>query len=90
VSATSAGVVEGFAFNDFCSQCHRVVEHKISLHGEEFLGVCSSCGQKRLMIDINQVHYPEKDLWVTRFKIGNMPSVVAGQLLDVARRARSL
>jgi hypothetical protein len=81
-------VIEDFVFNDFCIQCHKVVEHKISLQGKEFLGVCSSCGQKLLMTDINQTYYPQKDLWVTRFKIGNMPSVVAGQVLEVAKRAR--
>jgi hypothetical protein len=81
-------VVEGFAFNDFCIQCQRVVEHKIVLQGKEFLGVCSSCGQKRLMTDIDETYYPQNDLLVTRFRIGNIPSVVAGKVLDVAKRVR--
>jgi hypothetical protein len=81
-------VVEGFVFNDFCVQCHKVVEHKVSLQGKEFLGACSSCGQKRLMTDLNQTYYPQNDLWVTRFKIGNIPSVVAGKVVDAAKRSK--
>ena len=77
-------VVEGFAFNDFCAQCHKVMEHKIVLDGKEFWGTCSSCGQKRRMMDPNQVHYPKNDLWVTRFKIGNLPSLVTGKLIDAS------
>jgi len=40
------------------------------------------------MTDLNQVYYPKTDLWVTRFKIGNLPSVVTGKLLDVAKHAK--
>lgn len=82
-------LIEGFVFNDFCLQCQKVMEHKIASLGNEFLGVCSSCGQKRLMVDLNQVYYPETDLWVTRFKIGNIPSVVTGKLIDAAKRAKT-
>ena len=81
-------LVEGFVFNDFCLQCQKVMEHKIASLGNEFLGVCSPCGQKRVMVDLNQVYYPETDLWVTRFKIGNIPSVVTGKLIDAARDAK--
>jgi len=34
------------------------------------------------MTDLNQVYYEETKLWVTRFKIANLPSVVTGKLLD--------
>jgi hypothetical protein len=81
-------LVEGFAFNDFCLRCGKVMEHRIASQGDEFLGVCSSCGQKRVMIDLNQVYYPKTDLWVTRFKIGNIPSVVTGKLIDSAKRGK--
>lgn len=81
-------VVEGFAFNDFCLQCQKVTENKIALEGKEFFGICSSCGRKRLMTGPNQVYYPKTDLWVTRFKISNLPSVVTGKLIDAAKRAK--
>lgn len=81
-------VVEGFAFNDFCVQCQEVTENKIAPEGKEFFGICSSCGQERLMTDLNQVYYPKTDLWVTRFKIGNLPSVVTGKLIDAAKRSK--
>jgi DNA-directed RNA polymerase subunit RPC12/RpoP len=80
-------VVEGFSFGDFCMKCQKVVAHRIELDGKELLGVCSSCGQRRVMTDVNQVYYPKTDLWVTRFKIGNLLSVVAGKLLDAAKHA---
>jgi len=80
--------VEGFVFNDFCLECQKVREHKVVSEHREFFGVCSSCGQRRLMTDLNQVYYPKTDLWVTRFKIGNLPSVVTGRLLDAAKRAK--
>lgn len=78
-------VVEGFAFNDFCLQCQKIVEHRIMLEPKEFFGVCSSCGRKRPMTGLNQVYYPKTQLWVTRFKISNLPSVVAGKLLDAVK-----
>ena len=80
--------VEGFAFNDFCAQCQKVMRHKIVLDGAEFLGICGSCGRRRPMMDPNQVYYPKNDLWVTRFKIGNLPSVVTGKLIDSAKHSR--
>jgi len=79
---------EGFVFNDFCLQCQKITEHKIILEQREFFGICSSCGRKRPMTDLNQVYYPKTDLWVTRFKIGNLPSVVTGKLLDAAKHAK--
>jgi len=81
-------VVEGFAFNDFCVQCQKVMEHKITLDGKEFWGICSYCGHKRSMMDANQVYYPRSDIWVTRFKIGNLPSVVTGKLIDAAKHTK--
>jgi hypothetical protein len=80
--------IEGFAFNDFCVQCQRVMEHKIVLDGNQFSGTCGSCGNKRPMMDPNQVYYPKNDLWVTRFKIGNLPNVVTGKLIDSAKHSK--
>ena len=81
-------MVDGFVFNDFCLQCQKVMEHKVALEGNEFFAVCSKCDQKRHMINLNQVYYPKTDLWVTRFKVGNLPSVVAGKLLDAVKHAK--
>lgn len=81
-------MVEGFAFNDFCQRCQKVMEHKIELESKELFGVCVSCGEKRRLMDPNQVYYPKTDLWVTRFKIGNLQSVVAGKLLDSVRHLK--
>jgi len=41
------------------------------------------------MANLNQVYYPKTELWVTRFKIGNLASVVAGKLLDAAKKVNS-
>jgi hypothetical protein len=81
-------MVDGFVFNDFCLQCQKVMEHKVALEGNEFFAVCSKCDQKRHMINLNQVYYPKTDLWVTRFKVGNLPSVVSGKLLDAVKHAK--
>ena len=78
-------VIDDFVFNDFCLKCQKIMEHRISLEADEFFGVCTSCGEKRRMTDVNQVYYPKTDLWVTRFKIGNLPSVVTGKLIDIAK-----
>lgn len=61
------------------------MEHNIALEGKQFFGVCSSCGEKRTLTEVNQVYYRKTDLWVTRFKVGNLQSVVAGKLLDAVR-----
>ena len=81
-------MVDGFVFSDFCLQCQKVMEHKVALEGNEFFAVCSKCDQKRHMINLNQVYYPKTDLWVTRFKVGNLPSVVSGKLLDAVKHAK--
>ena len=86
----AAAVVEGFVFNDFCLKCQKVMEHRITIDGKEFIGVCVSCGERRRMTNVNQVYYPKTDLWVTRFKIGNLPSVVAGKLLDASKHPKTL
>ena len=78
-------LIEGFSFNDFCLKCQKVSEHRIEVDGKEFFGVCPSCSQSRVMANLSQVYYPKTKLWVTRFKIGNLPSVVAGKLLDAAK-----
>jgi len=80
--------IEDFAFNDYCLQCQKTTVHKIVLEGKELLGACSSCGEKRALTEVKQVHYPNTDLWVTRFKIGNLPSVVTGRLLDAVRNSK--
>jgi len=77
--------VEGFAFNDFCLQCQKVTEHKIVSENQQLYGICSSCNESRQLTEVKQVHYAKADLWVTRFKIGNLPSVVTGKLLDAIR-----
>ncbi len=77
--------VEGFVFNDFCSRCQKVMEHNIAVEGKQFFGVCSSCGERRALTEVNQVYYRKTDLWVTRFKVGNLQSVLAGKLLDAVR-----
>jgi len=41
------------------------------------------------MANLNQVYYPKNELWVTRFRIGNLPSVVAGKLLDATKNMKS-
>jgi len=78
--------VDGFSFSEFCLKCQKVMEHRVVVEGKDFFGVCSSCGQSRLMTDLNQVYYPKTELWVTRFKIGNLASVVTGKLLDAVKR----
>jgi hypothetical protein len=80
--------VEGFAFNDFCLPCQKVNEHKIVREGNQLYGVCSLCNETRQLSEVKQVYYPKTDLWVTRFKIGNLPSVVAGKLLDAIRNSK--
>lgn len=80
--------MEGFTFNDFCLRCQKVMEHKIVLEGRGMHGVCSSCGERRPLTEVKQVYYQKTDLWVTRFKIGNLPGVVAGKLLDAMRHTK--
>jgi hypothetical protein len=78
-------VIGGFSFSDFCLKCQKVTEHRIEAEGKQFAGVCPICGRSRPMMGLKQVYYPNTELWVTRFKIGNLPSVVSGKLLDSAK-----
>jgi hypothetical protein len=80
--------VEGFSFTDFCLKCQKLSPHRIEVDGKELFGICSSCGRSRVMSALHQVFYPKTDLWITRFKIGNLPSVVAGKLLDAAKEIK--
>jgi hypothetical protein len=80
--------VESFAFNDYCLRCQKTTLQKILVEGRELFGICSSCGERRAMTEVKQVHYENADLWVTQFKIGNLPSVVAGKLLDALRNGK--
>jgi hypothetical protein len=82
--------VEGFSFSEFCLKCQKVMEHNVEVERKDFFGVCSSCSQSRLMTDLNQVYYPKTELWVTRFKIGNLASVVTGKLLDAVKHLPKL
>ena len=82
--------VEGFSFSEFCLKCQKVMEHRVEVERKDFFGVCSSCGQSRLMTGVNQVCYPRTELWVTRFQIGNLASVVTGKLLDAAKHVRQV
>jgi hypothetical protein len=80
--------IGGFAFNDFCQHCQRVMEHKIELQDQALFGVCSICGEKRKITGANEVYYPKTELWVTRFKIGNIQNVVTGKLLDTIKHVK--
>jgi hypothetical protein len=80
--------VEGFTFNDYCLQCQKTTVRKIVLEGKQLLGACSSCGEKSKLTEVKQVYYSNTDLWVTRFKVRNLPSVVAGKLLDAIRNGK--
>ena len=82
-------VMDGFSFSDFCLKCQKITEHRVEVDGHDFFGICPSCGRSRQMANLNQVYYPKTELWVTRFKIGNLPSVVAGKLLDAAKGVKS-
>ena len=82
--------VEGFSFSEFCLKCQKIMEHRVEVERKDFFGICSSCGQRRLMTGVNQVYYPKTELWVTRFKIGNLASVVTGKLLDAAKHVLEL
>ena len=77
--------IGGFAFNDFCQRCQRVAEHAIIAERKEIKGKCSICSEKRLITEVSQLYYSNTDLWVTRFKIGNLTNVVTGKLLDTVR-----
>jgi len=81
-------VVEGFGFNDFCLRCQKITEQRVMHEEGDFFGVCSLCEEKRPMLDLNQVYYPKTGLWVTRFKIGNLPSVVTGKLLEAIKHSK--
>ena len=80
--------MDGFAFNDFCQHCQKVMEHGIEFENKALSGVCKRCGEKRPITGANQVYYPKTDLWVTRFKIGNIQNVVAGKLLDAVKHSK--
>jgi len=82
----TGSVIEGFSFNDYCLRCQKVTEHKIELNDDDLFDTCASCAKTRLLKDVNQAYYPKTELWVTRFKVDNLPCVVAGKLLDASRR----
>ena len=77
--------IDGFVFNDFCGRCRRVTQHKIVSESGELYGVCVSCNLARPIMEPAQVHYTSTDLWVTRFKVGNLQNGVTGRLLDAVK-----
>ncbi len=79
------GVVVGFAFNDYCHKCQKVSEHGVEVNEKSLFGVCTACETKREIAQPRQVYYSKTDLWVTRFKIGNLQNVVTGKLLDAIK-----
>ena len=79
--------INGFAFNDFCLACREVTENRIDVNSS-VVGVCVGCTFQRPLTDLKQVFYSKTDLWVTRFKAGNLSNVVAGKLLDSIRRVK--
>lgn len=81
-------IINGFTFNDFCQPCGKVTEHKIATSDSNVLGICSSCKLQRPLTELKQVSYPKTDLWVTRFRIGNLDSVVTGKLVDSIEEVR--
>jgi hypothetical protein len=78
--------IQEFTFNDFCQRCQRVMEHKIIIEGKMLEGKCLTCGLNRPITEADQVYYSNTDLWVTRFKIGNLPNVVTGKLFETIRQ----
>jgi len=49
------------------------------------LGVCESCEHQQPLAALNEVFYHNSGLWVTRFKINDMNSVVTGKLAHAIR-----
>ena len=81
-------IVNGFAFNNYCQRCQKVMEHRIAVNNSVFC-VCKGCKFQRPLTDLKQVFYPKVDLWVTRFKVSNLDSVVRGKLLDAIRELKN-
>ncbi len=77
--------IDGFEFNDFCVHCQKVMQHKIVSESRALRGVCVSCGGTRPLMEPNQIYYSSTDLWVTRFKIGNLQNVTTGRLLEAVK-----
>jgi len=82
--------IEGFTFNDYCLPCQKTTIHKIVLEGKQLFAACSSCGEKRELTEVKQAYYSNTDLWITRFKVSNLPAVVAGKLLDAIRNGKRM
>lgn len=80
-------IVNGYSFNDFCEKCGKVTENKIAM-ADSLVGICAACDSQRPLTDLKQVYYSNTDLWVTRFKVGNLDNVVEGKLLDSTRTSK--
>jgi hypothetical protein len=78
-------VIDGFKFNDFCQQCQNVREHTIAVDNSTVIGMCDICKFQRPLTELRQEFYSKTSLWTTRFKIGNLSSVVEGKLVDAIR-----
>ena len=81
-------IINGFAFYEFCQSCKIITKYRIESDDSSVLGVCGSCEQQQALADLNEIFYEKSNLWVTRFKIGNMNNVVTGKLI-YALRSRS-
>jgi len=78
-------IIDGFMFYDFCQTCKKVTKYRIEADRSSVLGVCESCEQHQPLTELNEIFYQESDLWVTRFKMGNMNNVVTGKLIHALR-----
>jgi len=78
-------IINGFAFYDYCQSCKIVTKYRIESDNSSVLGVCGSCEQQQALADLNEISYEKPNLWVTRFKIGNMNNVVTGKLIHALR-----
>ena len=78
-------IVDGFTFYEYCRFCQKIVKYRIESDQSTVLGVCQSCEHPEPLCELKETFYAKTDLWVTRFKMTNMNSVVTGRLLHALR-----
>jgi len=78
-------IINGFEFYDFCQSCKKIAKYRVEVDNSQVLGVCESCEHQQPLTGLNEVFYHNSDLWVTRFKMSNMNSVVTGKLVHALR-----
>ena len=78
-------VINGFMFFDFCQSCKMVTKFRIEADNSSVLGICEACEDHQPLTELNEIFYKKSDLWVTRFKMGNMNNVVTGKLIHALR-----